>query len=116
MKRPQLSDLASTPQPPYFAVIFTSRRAAEHAGYGDMADRMVELAGEQPGFLGIESVREGAIGITVSYWDSLEAIDGWRKHVEHQEAQRLGRDAWYDEYTVRVARVERSRSFERGRD
>jgi heme-degrading monooxygenase HmoA len=116
VKRPQLSDLASTPEPPYYAVIFTSRRAAEHEGYGDMADRMVELAEEQPGFLGIESVREGAIGITVSYWDSLEAIDGWRKHVEHREAQRLGRDAWYDEYTVRVARVERSRSFERSRD
>ncbi|MGB5302456.1 MAG: antibiotic biosynthesis monooxygenase [Gemmatimonadota bacterium] len=108
-----MSDLASTPEPPYYAVIFTSRRAAEHGGYGDMADRMVELAGEQRGFLGIESVREGAIGITVSYWDSLEAIDGWRKHVEHREAQRLGRDAWYDEYTVRVARVERARSFTR---
>jgi len=111
-----VSELASTHEPPYYAVIFTSRRAAEHEGYGEMADRMVELAGDQPGFLGIESVREGAIGITISYWDSLEAIDGWRKHVEHREAQRLGRDAWYDEYSVRVARVERSRSFERVED
>jgi len=111
-----VSDLASTPEPPYYAVIFTSRRASEHEGYGEMADRMVELAGEQPGFLGIESVREGAIGITISYWDSLEAIDDWRKHVEHREAQRLGRDAWYDEYTVRVARVERVRSFARADD
>ena len=111
-----MSELASAPEVPYYAVIFTSRRAAEHEGYGEMADRMVELAREQPGFLGIESVREGPIGITVSYWDSLEAIDGWRKHVEHREAQRLGRDAWYDEYSVRVARVERSRSFERAED
>lgn len=111
-----MSELATTPQPPYYAVIFTSRRASEHEGYGEMADRMVELASGQAGFLGIESVREGAIGVTVSYWDSLEAIDGWRKHVEHREAQRLGRDAWYDEYHVRVARVERARSFGRGED
>ena len=109
-----MSELATTPEPPYYVVIFTSRRASEHEGYGEMADRMAKLASEQAGFLGIESVRQGAIGVTVSYWDSLEAIDGWRKHVEHREAQRLGRDAWYDEYNVRVARVERARSFGRG--
>ena len=111
-----MSELSTTPEPPYYAVIFTSRRAPEHDGYDEMADRMVELASGQPGFLGIESVREGAIGITVSYWDSMEAIDGWRKHAEHREAQRMGRGAWYDEYDVRVARVERSHSFERVED
>ncbi len=76
-----------------------------------MADRMVELAKQQPGYLGMESVREGAVGITVSYWDSVDAIDAWRKHVEHREAQRLGRDQWYEAYEVRVARVERALSF-----
>lgn len=76
-----------------------------------MADRMVELAEQQPGYLGMESVREGAVGITVSYWDSVDAIDAWRKHVEHREAQRLGRDQWYEAYEVRVARVERALSF-----
>jgi heme-degrading monooxygenase HmoA len=111
-----MSELASTPEAPYYAVIFTSRRASEHEGYGEMADRMVELAREQPGFLGIESVREGPIGITVSYWDSPDAIDGWRKHVEHREAQRLGRRVWYDEYVVRVARVERAHPFDRAGD
>ena len=108
-----MSELSRTPEPPYYAVIFTSRRAPEHEGYGEMADRMVQLADGQPGFLGIESVREGAIGLTVSYWDSMEAIDGWRKHVEHREAQRRGRTEWYDEYAVRIARVERARSFDR---
>jgi heme-degrading monooxygenase HmoA len=108
-----MSELSRTPEPPYYAVIFTSRRASVHEGYGEMADRMVQLAGEQPGFLGGESVREAAIGITVSYWDSLDAIDGWRKHMEHREAQRLGREAWYDEYAVRVARVERASLFDR---
>jgi heme-degrading monooxygenase HmoA len=106
-----MTDLARTPEPPYYAVIFTSRRAAEHEGYGEMADRMVDLALEQPGFLGIESVREGELGITVSYWDSSEAIEAWRTHVEHRVAQRLGRTEWYDEYEIRVARVERARSF-----
>ena len=111
-----MSELSSTPEPPYYAVIFTSRHAATHGGYDEMATRMVELAAAQPGFLGIESVREGAVGITVSYWDSEEAIVGWRKHIEHREAQRLGRSAWYDEYHVRVARVDRARWFERGED
>jgi heme-degrading monooxygenase HmoA len=111
-----MSELSSTPEPPYYAVIFTSRRAAAHGGYDEMANRMVELAAAQPGFLGIESVREGPVGITVSYWDSKEAIEGWKTHVEHREAQRLGREAWYDEYNVRVARVERARSFERVED
>jgi len=111
-----VSELSRTPEPPYYAVIFTSRRASARGGYDEMADRMVELAAAQPGFLGIESVREGAVGITVSYWDSEEAIEGWRKHIEHREAQRLGRSAWYDEYAVRVARVERARSFERVED
>lgn len=97
-------------------MIFTSRRASEHAGYDEMADRMVELAAAQPGFLGIESVREDAVGITVSYWDSEAAIDGWREHFEHREAQRLGRGRWYDEYQVGVARVERARAFERAED
>lgn len=103
-----MSRLADTPAPPYYAVIFTSRRARRHEGYEEMADRMVELAREQPGFLGMESVRQGAIGITVSYWESTAAIESWRRHVEHQEAQRRGREDWYEEYSVRVARVERA--------
>ncbi len=106
-----MSELSNTPEPPYYAVIFTSRLALEHEGYGEMADRMEEIAREQPGILGIESVREGDMGITVSYWDSLDAIEAWKKHVEHREAQRLGRSEWYTEYAIRVARVERGRSF-----
>jgi len=101
------------PEPPYYAVIFTSRRGGEREGYDEMSERMVELAALQPGFLGIDSVREGSIGITVSYWASLDAIDAWRKDVEHRVAQRLGRERWYDEYAIRVARVERARTFSR---
>ncbi|HEX2834512.1 MAG TPA: antibiotic biosynthesis monooxygenase [Thermoanaerobaculia bacterium] len=109
-----MSSLARTPEPPYYAVIFTSRRTEVADGYGDTAERMVELAAEQPGFLGYESVRgEDGFGITVSYWESEEAIANWRRHLEHGEAQRAGRERWYAEFCTRVARVERTRNFTR---
>ena len=101
-----MSNIANTPVPPYYAVIFSSHRTEGDEGYGAMADRMVELAARQPGFLGIESAREN-VGITVSYWESLEAIKKWKQNAEHQEAQRLGHQQWYASFRVRVARVER---------
>lgn len=104
------SSVASTPEPPYFAVIFTSIRAAgEDDGYAQTAERMVDLARTIPGFLGIETVRDtGGVGITVSYWKSEEAIRQWQQHAEHREAQRLGRERWYERYELRVCRVERA--------
>jgi heme-degrading monooxygenase HmoA len=101
-----MSLIASTPKPPYYAVIFTSLRSEGDNGYGEMADRMNELAAQQPGFLGIESVRDG-LGITVSYWDSLEAIKHWKANLEHQEAQKSGRERWYSTFRIRIAKVER---------
>lgn len=100
-----MSLIAQTPTPPYYAVIFTSHRADEDPAYGEMAARMVALAAEQPGFLGIESARE-EVGITVSYWADIESIKAWKANAEHQEAQRLGRDHWYQSFKVRVAKVE----------
>lgn len=109
-----MTKLAQTPEPPYYAVIFTNQRTEVVEGYGDTADRMVELASQQPGFLGVESVRgEDGFGITVSYWESEEAIANWRRHAEHGEAQRAGRAQWYAEFFTRVAKVERARSFMR---
>ena len=100
---------ANTPAPPYYAVIFTTRRTAGDAGYGEMAQRMDELAAQQPGYLGIESVRDvDGIGITVSYWASEAAILAWRRNAEHVAARELGRSAWYEHYELRVARVERA--------
>ncbi|GED23491.1 antibiotic biosynthesis monooxygenase family protein [Halomonas halmophila] len=98
--------LATTPFPPYYAVIFSSLHADDLAGYAEMAERMMQLAAEQPGFLGVESAREG-LGITVSYWLDLDSIRQWKAQAEHREAQRLGREAWYARYRVRIARVER---------
>ncbi len=105
-------NIARTPQPPYYAVIFTSLRTEGDNGYGAMADRMEELAAQQPGFLGIESARSG-LGITVGYFRSLEDIANWKKHVEHAEAQRRGRADWYSAYQVRIAKVERAYGFEK---
>lgn len=98
----------STPEPPYYAVIFSSQRSAADNGYADMARRMVELAAEQKGFLGVESVRNAeGFGITVSYWASEEAIKAWRMNAEHRIAQERGREEWYAAYSLRIAKVER---------
>ncbi|MFP6560586.1 antibiotic biosynthesis monooxygenase [Paraburkholderia sp. B3] len=104
--------IARTPTPPYYAVIFTSLRTEGDNGYASMSDAMVELAGTQPGFLGVESARED-LGITVSYWESLESIAAWKKNAEHQIAQRQGREQWYASYQTRICRVERDYGFER---
>jgi heme-degrading monooxygenase HmoA len=98
--------IANTPPPPYYAVIFTSVRTDVDGGYEAMAQRMVELAATQPGFLGVESAREG-LGITVSYWDSEAAIAAWKQQAEHKVAQERGRSDWYAAYRTRVCRVER---------
>ncbi|MEO6376597.1 MAG: antibiotic biosynthesis monooxygenase [Caulobacteraceae bacterium] len=99
--------IATTPELPYYAVIFTSVRTdGDHAAYQDAAARMEELAAQQPGFLGVESAREG-IGITVSYWRDLDSIAAWKRHADHAMAQRMGRERWYGHYRVRIARVER---------
>jgi len=102
-----MSKIAKTPSPPYYAVIFSSIRTEGDQVYSAMTDRMVELAAQQEGFLGIESARED-VGITVSYWASEEAIKNWKQNAEHLEAQRLGYKAWYSEFKVRVAKVERA--------
>lgn len=102
---------AKLPAPPYYSVIFSSLRNPVDRGYASMADRMVELASEQPGFLGVESARDSAgFGITVSYWQSLAAIAKWRAHAEHQVAQETGKQDWYAHYEVRIAKVERAYS------
>ena len=105
-------DIAQTPAPPYYAVIFTSTRTDGDDGYGAMAARMMKMAAEQPGYLGVESARDG-VGITVSYWRSLDDIANWKRVAEHREAQRNGREKWYAAFKTRIAKVERDYGFER---
>ncbi len=97
------------PEPPYYAVIFSSQRTAGEGGYGAVADRMEELAAQQPGYLGVESARgSDGFGITVSYWKDEESIRAWKQNAEHLAAQFRGRTEWYSGFQLRVARVERT--------
>ncbi len=98
-----------TPSPPYYAVVFSSvRTQQDDAAYHKMSDRMVELARQQPGFLGVESARGAdGLGITVSYWSDRESIANWKANAEHLVAQRLGKERWYQSFRIRVCRVEK---------
>lgn len=103
-----VAPIARTPEPPYVAVIFTSQRTDGDNGYAAMSEEMERLAREQPGYLGIESAREpGGVGITVSYWKDETSARAWKQVARHLEAQRTGREKWYREYRVRIAKVER---------
>ena len=102
-----MSLIANTPKPPYYAVIFSSHRTdGNDDDYAKTATRMVELAQQQPGFLGVESARE-SIGITVSYWQDLTSIKNWKANAEHLDAQKNGRKSWYSGFKVRISKVER---------
>lgn len=100
---------ATTPSPPYYAVIFTSVRQDGDNGYGEAANNMLQLASQQPGFLGFETARQD-IGISVSYWSTLEAIQAWKENLAHRQAQNRAKD-WYKTFRVRVCRVEREYGF-----
>jgi heme-degrading monooxygenase HmoA len=104
--------ISQTPNPPYYAVIFTSTRTEGDKGYNEMAKKMLELAQKQDGFLGVESARE-EIGITVSYWKDLESIKNWREHFEHSVAREKGRTEWYRSFKTRICKVEREYGFSR---
>ena len=104
--------IAKTPQPPYYAVIFTSLKTENDNGYAAMSEKMVALAAQQPGFLGVESAREN-VGITVSYWESIEAIKNWKIDTEHTKARNKGRFEWYKHFKVRICKVERDYDFTR---
>lgn len=107
-----MSSIAKTPDPPYYAVIFSSQRTEGDRGYGKMAEKMTELASQQKGYLGVESARDDELGITVSYWDSLESIKAWKEHSAHLVAQEKGIREWYKSFSLRVCRVERHNIFE----
>lgn len=107
-----MNSIAKTPRPPYYAAIFTSERTQGDGGYGVMGDKMVELAAQQPGFLGVESVRDhNGVGITVSYWESLDAIKNWKHNELHKVAQEKGKSEWYKTFGLRVSKVERDYFF-----
>jgi heme-degrading monooxygenase HmoA len=104
--------ISATPAPPYYAVIFTSKRTESDNGYAAMAEKLRSLAQQQSGFLGAESVRDTkGIGITVSYWNSLEAVTKFKEELQHRKAQQLGKEQWYSAFGLRVCKVERDTFF-----
>lgn len=102
--------ISKTPAPPYYAVIFTSLRTEGDKGYDKTANRMIDLVKEQNGFLGMETARS-EVGITISYWKTLQAIQDWKKNTEHQTAQKNGIEKWYVAYKIRICKVERDYEF-----
>lgn len=103
----------TTPEPPYYAVIFTTIVTDDQDGYAETAAAMEALASEQPGYLGIESARDPSLGITVSYWRDEASIAAWKANVDHALARERGRARWYARYHLRVARVERAYDWSR---
>ncbi|MGE7884541.1 antibiotic biosynthesis monooxygenase family protein [Bacillus sp. NPDC094077] len=99
---------------PYYAVIFTSNLSNHTANYREVAEKMEELAKQQPGFLGVESSRDSSgLGITISYWESLDAIENWKKNALHKEAKKRGREQWYENFHLRICLVEKEYKFQR---
>lgn len=102
--------IATTPQPPYYAVIFTSTKTTTDEGYNEMAEKMISLAAKQEGFLGVEAARN-ELGITVSYWKDVASIKKWKEVSEHKIAQEKGKITWYKSFKTRIAKVERDYEF-----
>jgi heme-degrading monooxygenase HmoA len=111
-----MSSIVATPDPPYYAVVFTAMHTDDTEGYLEMAGEMVELASKTPGFIGIEAAEmESAGELSVTYWRDEESIRQWKANIDHLVAQRLGRERWFESYSIRVAKVERAYDFARER-
>lgn len=108
---------AVLPEPPYYAVVFTSVRAAASQpgdGYAEASADLFSRVQDQPGFLGADSTRgPDGLGITVAYFRDEESIAAWRVQPDHAEARKRGREEWYDSFAIHVARVERAYRFDR---
>ncbi|WP_439019995.1 antibiotic biosynthesis monooxygenase family protein [Bacillus thuringiensis] len=99
----------------YYAVIFTSNLSTDTTDYSTIAEKMEELAKQQPGFLGVESARDhSGLGITISYWESLDAIENWKQNALHKEAKKRGREQWYENFHLRICLVEKEFKSHRG--
>lgn len=90
-----------------FVVIFRAKVRSTDNEYAQVAARMRELALTQFGCLEFTAVTEGTDEIALSYWPSEGLIRAWKAHSEHVLAQQLGRERWYESYTVQVAEVTR---------
>lgn len=95
---------------PFYAVIFVSRKSTDLEGYEEMDELVMKLATEQPGYLGYEASGDLKGGIFISYWESMEAIDNWRKHPIHIQAKAKATQ-WYTYYHTIISKVEYNRAY-----
>ncbi len=91
-----------------YVVIFRAKIRQFDAEYSAMAKRMRELALSEFGCTGFHAVTEGEQEVALSYWPDEVSIRAWRAHPEHRQAQQLGKEKWYETYSVEIARIERS--------
>ena len=99
--------IVKTPKPPYYTVVFTSVRTNIDEGYTEMNDSLWEDAQKLDGFIGSESLRnEDGFGVTVLYFKDMETIHEWSKYQKHLRAKEMGKQKWYADYRVRIAKVE----------
>jgi len=115
-------EIAKTPTPPYYAVVFTSQRTDVDSGYNEMSNRMFEIVRKQPGFLRFESVTDGIVsetpllGITVYYWKNVDSMKNWKENSEHIFAQESGKEKWYQSYKIRICKIERDYEFDKEKE
>jgi heme-degrading monooxygenase HmoA len=100
--------ISKTPEPPYYAVVFTSINAdVDHTEHVEMSARLVQRASTYEGFLGIEAARNSdGTGVAAVYWQDLDSMRAWAQDPEHQVAKRKGREIWYSHYMIRICKVE----------
>lgn len=96
-----------------YAVIFLSERPDSPDGYSEMDESTMEAVSKLPGFLGYESARVSPFGMFISYWENMDAINGWRTDNLHKEAKQKGRSHWYNAYRSVVCRIEETHMFRR---
>ncbi len=101
------------PAPPYYAVIFVSEKSDDLEGYAQADKETLDLAMQQEGFLGYESLSQGHEGIFISYWQTEEAISKWREHEVHRAAKTQGKKRWYTRYLSQICKVEHSHEMKK---
>ncbi len=95
--------------PPYYVVVFTSRRTEVDDGFSVLDAKLYEKAQTYPGFLGMNSFRVAdGWGVALVYWKTLENIDAWRRDEQYRAAKEKGRTVWYSDFWVEICRVEQS--------
>jgi heme-degrading monooxygenase HmoA len=95
--------------------IFRSRLRPENADeFGELAARMLELAEAMPGFISYKLyTSEDGERCSIIEFESPEHLLAWREHPQHREAQQIGRERYYEEYTLHVGEPTRESRFQR---